>query len=329
MSSLAQVQGVHAEEDSDAVPPQSALPRETLPQCELELLHHYTTTTYLSLSGGASSHDALQISMVHEAFSHDFLMHGILAISALHLARLRPVSASHFQQLATLHYSKGVSLFRPMLDQVTKANAQSIFAFSSLVVCIAFAMPSTLQQTSDPQPPSAATLTGVFEVFDLCRSINHVLRLTWHWLLESPMAPLLRIKPQRPSSLLAYDDALALDLLETHIDQHALTEDCKSEYLEALNELRNIYAYSHAAAEHKSAILAWPVLVPLAFYQAMREGEPLATVVLSFYGALLHDLRNTWWVNSTGMRVVSTCSDQLDGNWERAMARSKQRVGLL
>lgn len=256
-------------------------------------------------------------------------MHGILAISALHLARLRPVSAAHFQQLAMLHYSRGVSLFRPMLDRVTKANAQAIFAFSSLVVCIAFAMPPTLQQTSDPQPPSTGTLTGVFEVFDLCRSINHVLRLTWHWLLESPLALQLHIKPQRPSNLLAYDDALALDLLETYIDQHLSSESCRSEYREALSGLRDVYAYSHAASEHKSSILAWPVFVPLAFYRAMSEGEPLATAMLSFYGSLLHDLRNTWWVNGTSVRVVSACSDQLDSTWDTVMVRSKQRVGFL
>lgn len=256
-------------------------------------------------------------------------MHGILAISALHLARLRPVSAAHFQQLATLHYSRGVSLFRPTLDRVTKENAQSIFAFSSLVVCIALAMPPTLQRTSDPQPPSAGTLMGVFEVFDLCRSINHVLRLTWHWLLESPLALQLHIKPQKPRSLLAYDDALALDSLGTHIEQHPLSESCKSDYREALSGLRDVYAYSNAAAERMSAILAWPVLVPLAFYQAMSEGEPLSIVMLSFYGALLHDLRDTWWVNGTGMRVVTACSDQLDSPWETAMFRPKQRVGLL
>jgi hypothetical protein len=45
----------------------------------------------------------------------------------------------------------------------------------------------------------------------------------------------------------------------------------------------------------------------------MSEGEPLVKVMLSFYGALLRDLRNTWWVNGTGMRVVHACSGQLDG----------------
>jgi len=259
----------------------------------------------------------------------DFLMHGILAINALHLARLQPNSATHFQQLATLHYFRGVSLFRPMLDRVTKANAQSIFAFSSLVVCIAFAMPPTLHQISNFQQPSADILMGVFGVLDLCRSINHVLRLTWHWLWESPLALQLHIKPQRLNFLLAYDDTLALDLLETHIDRHPSSEICKGEYREALSGLREIYAYSHTAAEHKSAIFAWPVLVPLTFYRAMSEGEPPATVMLSFYGALLHDLRNTWWVNGTGLRVVSACSDQLDATWDAAIFRSKQRVGLL
>lgn len=333
---------LHAERDSDAgqrspsrfaqpspqPPLPSALPHDALPQDQLELLHHYTTATYLTLVDGPSSQLAWQVSVVQEAFSHDFLMHGILAISALHLARLRPVSATHFQQLATLHYSKGVSLFRPMLDRVTKVNAQSIFAFSSLVVCISFAMPPDLLHQSEPQSPSAGSLMSVLEVFDLCRSINNVLHLTWHWLLESPLASQLHIKPQKPSALLAYDDGVALDLLEKHIDRDLPSEPRKRDYREALNGLREIYAHSCAAAEHKSTILAWPVLVPLPFYQAMGESEPLATVFLSYYGALLHDMRDTWWVGNTGMRIVSACSEQLDDNWTGPMLRSRQRVGL-
>lgn len=52
---------------------------------DLELMHFYTASTSLTLSNAPSRRNVWQSVVPQIAFSHDFLLHGLLAFAALHL----------------------------------------------------------------------------------------------------------------------------------------------------------------------------------------------------------------------------------------------------
>lgn len=255
-------------------------------------------------------------------------MHGILAITALHLRRLRPSSACRYNYLAIHHYTSGVSLFRLALDRVTKENALPVFIFSSLIVCISFALPQPPLQELDRSPASTGPLQSILDVFSLERGIDSVVRTTWHWLMESPLASQLHLDLQNPDFPIKFDDDIALSCLEARIHAEVEHDPMEAEYLDAMRCLREVYTRGSTAVEHKSAILAWPVMVSPGFYGAISERAPPAIVILSFYGALLHELRDIWWLGSAGVRIVGACSDLLDSDWDKVICLAKQRVGL-
>ncbi len=54
---------------------------------KLDLLHHYCTSTHIGLGDAYQiPFHVWQIFVVQEAFKHDFLLNGIFAIAALHVA---------------------------------------------------------------------------------------------------------------------------------------------------------------------------------------------------------------------------------------------------
>lgn len=51
---------------------------------ELELMHHWSTTTYKSLCTVPEDHQYMQLVMPQEAMRYDFLLNGIFVAAALH-----------------------------------------------------------------------------------------------------------------------------------------------------------------------------------------------------------------------------------------------------
>jgi hypothetical protein len=92
---------------------QSGLSTLTLQMNDLELLHHYTTSTYLTLTQDSPEHEHVwQIVVPQLAVKHPFLMHGILASSALHLAHVLPERQQEYTVLAANHESMALPAFR-------------------------------------------------------------------------------------------------------------------------------------------------------------------------------------------------------------------------
>ena len=184
---------------------------------DLELLHHYTTSTYGTLPSGATpdEHQLWQIQVVQLGFHHEFLLRGILAVAALHLAYLqntkprRESSSGSGRSRETLllrasaHQSIAVRLFYEALNHVQASNCTAIFAFSCIIVALTFATPKGATTAADGDDDdrnnttsSPAAVGGVqkeiLDWFYMVRGCNSVLQTQWPTLSRSFLAPLLK-----------------------------------------------------------------------------------------------------------------------------------------
>lgn len=75
---------------------------------DLKLLRHYTTKTYATLDFADDQQDIWRDAMVQIGFRHPFLLRGVLAISALHLATLQLNLSSDLVVQASSHYNKAL-----------------------------------------------------------------------------------------------------------------------------------------------------------------------------------------------------------------------------
>jgi hypothetical protein len=107
-----------------------------------------------------------------EALSHPFLMHSILALSALHLSRTGPRQSRRalYLNLAVAHQSQALALFCEILRDINKHNARAVFAFAEIVVVYAFGFPET-PEAQDPR----TYLKDLYQVFILARGIQQAI----------------------------------------------------------------------------------------------------------------------------------------------------------
>lgn len=68
---------------------------------QLKLFHHFTTVTGPSISVGEMSQEIFTATVPRIALSYKFLMHALLAVSALHIAHINPVLQDHYCEPAT------------------------------------------------------------------------------------------------------------------------------------------------------------------------------------------------------------------------------------
>jgi hypothetical protein len=98
----------------------------------LELLTHYTSTVYLTI-GSNKSPDLWRWQLPHIGLSYPFVMHGVLAISALHLALHQPHRADGLYAIALREEHKALPSFRAMLPTTDPRHVHAVFAFSGMV----------------------------------------------------------------------------------------------------------------------------------------------------------------------------------------------------
>ena len=93
-------------------PTQAATPKHsplTLNMAHLELLHHFITVTAAEMTAGNNmGQEIWHMTIPKIALSHEWLMHGILAVSALHMAYFSPGQQSVYWKRAALHQDQAL-----------------------------------------------------------------------------------------------------------------------------------------------------------------------------------------------------------------------------
>lgn len=297
----------------------------------LDLMHHYSISTHITLSPNNKHGDIWRAVAPKEAFSHNFLLHGILALSALHKAHLEPETAQQNTELAMQHYASAISLFRPVLTNIQSDNVVAAFCFSALVVFISWAFPIP---EPEPQPGTHDSesslgpneiLQHVVDILRLQRGVRDVISSG----RESvrPLAPMFKLKHNAADAALPTEDEAAMKKLEQRIYSDLESEDLRTVYMEALQQFRRFYPLESSDDPHV-LVRAWPTQLSREFFTAMAERRPLAVVILAYHGALLHGLRDCWWLGDKGRRLVVAASECLPPGYEDVMEWPRMRAGL-
>ncbi|KAH6670136.1 hypothetical protein B0J14DRAFT_112042 [Halenospora varia] len=265
---------------------------------DLELLHFYTTTTALSLSNLPDRKHIWQWVIPQLAFSHHCLMHGILAISAFHLARVQPARKEQLLTEASQQHASALSLFRSETQDINPSNCEACFAFSSLLVVDAWSSSGgngDLFFTSSDYSDQTSV-----EWVTLIRGVYHLLLSSWSWVESGPLQPLMKLLPDDapPPSDLNTEEKTRFDSLTSICEP---TNDICVEEAHALKEavslLRTTYAQMIALDPRISdagMILSWTIQVPELYLRMVRRRQPPSLVVLAHYALLLHMLEDKY-----------------------------------
>jgi len=115
----------------------------------MELLHHFVAVTSHALSFGPLGHDVWHMIIPQIALSHDWLMHSILAISALHIAHLNPDQRDTYWKRAAIHQDQALQGQQRALANPSIDNGDALFAFTLTVIYLAFAGPNASESSEE------------------------------------------------------------------------------------------------------------------------------------------------------------------------------------
>ncbi|KAI3572447.1 hypothetical protein IWW34DRAFT_762328 [Fusarium oxysporum f. sp. albedinis] len=286
--------------DADRVSPK---PLNTEWSRDLELMHHYSTITCNTLTLREDMQDIWTVIIPKIGYSHPFVMHGLLAISALHKSYLIPSKREIYLEVSAYHQSLGLEGFRPFLLEITKHNWKPAFCYATIEAVYSCSLPA---RSADKT--ALTSIANVLDLFRFLREIRSVLQPFLDYLPGSNFAPLVQgvwivgsneiseCDPSLEKSPLPNDVFDALRHLGSFFQRNMRSDTCK-EYQKAVLELLNsakLMAYAGFHVEY-GIILFWPYLLPETIIVDMQAHNPYALVLLSYYAVFLRIMEEKFW----------------------------------
>ena len=239
---------------SSPLPVSTVTVRPTFTLEDMQLLHHWTTRVYLF-------HDPLgedekwiwSEGVVEVAFQHPFLLHGILALSALHktLVDSQGNRASLLAQ-ADIHMSASIATYLKLIEESAQETVVPCFLLSS--VCFAYNLATA--QVEEPEDP----LCAILHCFRLLRGVKVVIGQHWEQLQQNEIIKRLLAPARFVDQLPLPENTECTPILNLKQLAYELESPQKEVCMEAIENLQNTFLRTTLCSSQKqehSIIMTW------------------------------------------------------------------------
>jgi hypothetical protein len=269
------------------------------------------------------------------ALKQGFLLHGMLAVSALEIAMCdEAASPAPYICAALEYYDKASSSFRAQLSNVTPENHHCMYIFSAMATAINMAIPLCMRDGD-------STLQRMVVLFELLIGASFLAVRNFDWLMESPLSGSIvtAISLLKTSSDYPLDGAVteAFVRLDSVVDSES-GGSRDGTYTKVVAKLH--YCFVEDAKDSiKDFCIVFPVLADQEFTVAFRNLEPVPLFILMHWAVLLHKQCNQrWCAASVGRNLVLEISDtllQLQSKlsmmpeWQDGISWAREQIGPL
>ncbi|KAK1907739.1 hypothetical protein P3342_006068 [Pyrenophora teres f. teres] len=321
----------------DVVAPESPDLASNSPElhiADLRLLHHWTKTCAKSLHPNPANRSAaFQNEFVELGFEYPFLLHGFLALSAIHQASLLPPNdRQHLLLQADSHISRALDTYRKNLENPKIELAIPMFMLSSVLLTYNFGS----AQLERPEDPIAA----LHHCFMLLQGIKVVVVPHWDQIKDTPVfAHMTDMVP--PEALKAMDTLAKEDNMQEILRLKELTEllldsQDKEACATAIDELHSTWLrYQHISPERDeySLLFLWPAQLNSRFLELLAAHNPVTCIITTHFAAMLAQSRPVWWVVKwpqwllvASEQLLAATPDLLNWlDWPRQIINSRPR----
>ncbi|EKG12901.1 C6 transcription factor [Macrophomina phaseolina MS6] len=318
---------------------------------DLELLHHFTVSTALTLSTTPELQNWWRIEVPNLAFSHPFVMRALLALSGIHLAHglLAPgpsASYSHFMSafategpspgdlhdIAQSHISRALAQHtialrtaHQLLPTTTPETCAPIYVCAVLCMLVAFTTPRGAGPCSEHPPllfVASDGAAGPAPWLHLSRGVKAIIEQSRDSMLMThigvPLRMALSPRNQMAPGPAGVDDTAAAESGSEAVRALValrgwLDEEGDICFADAAESLIGVYQTFEIAGDAIAmrAVLGWICHVDEAFLRALADRDCRALVVFAYYAVLLHWLDSGNWWINGWGRHVVTKIDAM------------------
>lgn len=224
-------------------------------------------------------------------------MHAVLALSALHFGHVNPSQKGPSTLASIRHQNLAVAQFTSHLPNINSENCHSAVLFASFTFITA--MFSFASRYRD----GAASLDDIVQCFVLVQGVYNILGSPeiWSAITSGPIAPLISMPPPAAPPVGAFAARLEalVDIVRPPPMSLSNEKASPSSSSVAVEALRAMYVTMCAEEEGKTVrIWSWPISLGKAFVERLRNGEPVALVVLAHYAAMVRCYeKDAWYLN--------------------------------
>ncbi|KAI9738043.1 MAG: hypothetical protein M1818_005471 [Claussenomyces sp. TS43310] len=301
----------------------------------MALYHQFMTETAITM-GGPWEKEVPQL-----ANSCDYLMHGLLATAALHLAYLNPEQRDRYEYLSTHHRTQALGPFRQDLSNITLENCNHLFAFSGLMIIAQFA-PSRSPEAILPFSTSAL-YKGPANWMICFRGCGSIVTQARSYMKTGPLEGLIAqgiqaaalsrevtvLPEMKDNQSLQY---VSENLLQLQCIKATTTVDEMEAYTEAISWLQRLLAASFTATDSLICRIfasIWPTQVSDTFIRTLDEGRPPALIVTAHYCLLLQRCHSCWYMEHRASELFKAIQRDLPAKWDPYLERVVQVIQSL
>ena len=221
---------------------------------DMQLLHHWTTRVYLFYDSiGENDKQIWSEGVVDVAFQHPFLLHGLLALSALHktLVDSQGNRASLLAQ-ADVHMSASIATYLRLLRESAEETVVPCFLLSS--ICFAYNLATA--QVEEPEDP----IDAILHCFRLLRGVKVVIGQHWEQLQQNEIIRCLLAPTRFVDQFPLPEDAECTPLLDLKQLADELEAPQKEICMEAIEDLHKTFLRTTLCSSQKqehSIIMTW------------------------------------------------------------------------
>ncbi|KAJ5748765.1 uncharacterized protein N7511_010461 [Penicillium nucicola] len=319
----------------------------------MRLLHHFTYCTSATLSDCPEAQRTWATTVVQIAFAQPFLLKGILALAALHMASLNTGDKESLSILAASKQDAALKEFRSQLETITLQNCDAIFAFSFLAE---YYIPASAGTVINP----AATFMeddffdAIVDWLRLHQGTSGIYKRKGHWIQNGPVAPLLwsdvlserclsptwkvdtekgKIHPLHGLARI-WDSTLAptpSEVQENEINSRALeilveafnlvSEDSKANTGRiAVEDPQLSTQYTSQRTEtsrYLNLSFGWLFGIPFGFVELLEQRQPAALIIFAHFAILFQNAPKFWWNEPIPAKIVRAVAAVLPRDYHR------------
>ncbi|KAI5459420.1 hypothetical protein BGZ63DRAFT_426693 [Mariannaea sp. PMI_226] len=284
----------------------SDVPNPPPSRSDLGLLTYFADVASLSVAISPDKTWFWTTELPRQAEKTPFLLHGLSAVSTLHLAERLPDGDSSLS-LFRKHYSTAIAQFRLMACQISADNCIPIFALSLIVIVVQLKL-------SSRHPRHSRLLDASFSPVDCLEAMRGAKRLI------QAVGPFLN-STSSVSSLFVWRrhhvdpqvDKMAQLLLLRLCTLDVMVEDL--DCCSALHHLRSWAAGLTSWEKSWNELAWWPAAVSSEFLSRLESSDPIPLVLYAFWCCGIHVRFKEWFVDGFAVKAMQHVKTKLDPSW--------------
>ncbi|KAH7317600.1 hypothetical protein BKA65DRAFT_514804 [Rhexocercosporidium sp. MPI-PUGE-AT-0058] len=262
---------------------------------DMTLMHHCVTNTCEHLFNGARQKQVWQHEIPALAASNVILVHGFLAVTAIHCAWKETARRDLYRSRALRHHGLSLPIFQEMVASTSSETAEVIVAYSVLLSIWTYAFPEIAAE----QP----SLDDILSTIEVVRGSRRVARLYQEVIKESPMRVFL--DPPLPAPILEDQDSSARQTLQLLRDQVDHQSDKN-----AVQQLQIWLDRYMTGSDYNRLAATWMASVEDDYWARLRDHHPDAIVVFAYSALLIRASEHECcWMSGWSGRILRACSD--------------------